>query len=521
MPDYIIPPTNLFPGCTVWAYLRDSGGDGQEQSVPQQKEEISEYCKRHRLILAHVFSDTAKSGGSVEGREAFEDMLDMSSDPDLRPRGVLLWNFARFSRDLDDSSYYKALLRKRGIVVHSLTDPIPEGVYGRVVETFIDIANEEKRRQTARDVKRALAALVRQGYSPGGTPPRGYISVPVEIGKKRDGSARVVSRWDPDPELWDLAKIAWNMRAEGRSLQEITRETKGKLYKSSSCWYSFFGNKSYLGIGKCGDLEVPDHHAPMIDQSTWDMVGKLRRKPCTSAGNPRHPRRIAFPSLLSGLAVCGHCGYSMTRAKSKQKNGKYWHYYVCGRKINHAYDSCSGRQVNGIRADELVLDAVLNRVLTLDFLIDVLDQAKEMMQNTDDIDKQIESIREDLNQVNRAIDNLLDLAEVFGAKAAGDRLKEREIEREKVNQSLRELEGKRIAAKIEITCSALEAVIAFWRDEIITASKANDILSLKAIIRRFVSKVELEYNKTTIYYKFPIDSLKELRVEFIGTFGGT
>ena len=35
MPDYIAPPTTLPPGSVVWGYLRDSGGDAQEQSVPQ------------------------------------------------------------------------------------------------------------------------------------------------------------------------------------------------------------------------------------------------------------------------------------------------------------------------------------------------------------------------------------------------------------------------------------------------------------------------------------------------------
>ena len=69
----------------VWAYLRDSGGDAQEQSVPQQKAEIQAYCRRHNLILGHIFADVARSGGSVIGRDAFNDLVDMVKDPDLRP----------------------------------------------------------------------------------------------------------------------------------------------------------------------------------------------------------------------------------------------------------------------------------------------------------------------------------------------------------------------------------------------------------------------------------------------------
>ena len=111
MSEYISPPSSIKSGSLVWAYLRDSGGDAQEQSVPQQKEEISKYCKKHGLILGHVFADVARSGGSIVGRDSFNDMIDMAADSELRPAGLLIWNFARFARDLDDSSYYKSLLR--------------------------------------------------------------------------------------------------------------------------------------------------------------------------------------------------------------------------------------------------------------------------------------------------------------------------------------------------------------------------------------------------------------------------
>ena len=71
MPDYIAPPTTLPPGSLVWGYLRDSGGDAQEQSVPQQKAELTSYCQHYGLVIAHIFADVAKSAASVVGRDAF------------------------------------------------------------------------------------------------------------------------------------------------------------------------------------------------------------------------------------------------------------------------------------------------------------------------------------------------------------------------------------------------------------------------------------------------------------------
>jgi len=55
-------------------------------------------------------------------RHRFNEMIDQSQHPATRPTGIITWNYARFARDLDDSQYYKATLRKGGIVIHSLND---------------------------------------------------------------------------------------------------------------------------------------------------------------------------------------------------------------------------------------------------------------------------------------------------------------------------------------------------------------------------------------------------------------
>src|SRR5690606_10149792 len=141
-------------------YLRDSGGPSQEQSVAQQEQAVSAYCQRYGFFLANIFRDVARSGGSVVGRDGFMAMMDLSQDENARPAAIIIWNFARFARDYNDFVYYKATLNKRGITVHSLTDQIPvDDFAGRIVETVISLANEEKRRQTSKDVKRGLRSL--------------------------------------------------------------------------------------------------------------------------------------------------------------------------------------------------------------------------------------------------------------------------------------------------------------------------------------------------------------------------
>lgn len=512
MPDYMPPPAALPPGSMVWAYLRDSGGEAQEQSVPQQKAEIQTYCQRHNLLLGRIFADIAKSGGSVIGRDAFNDLVDMVKDADLRPRGLLLWNFARFARELDDSSYYKALIRKQGVVIHSLTDPIPDGTYGRVVEVIIDITNEEKRRQTSRDVKRALAATVRRGYASGGFPPRGYKAEEVVIGTKRDGSPRTVSRWVPDPENWDLVVLAWKLRSQGKSYGEIQEATHGLLYNSKSCWPSFFANKTYLGVGKCGDLEILDHHPAAVDQATWDAVQKIQaahpKRGKTS--HPAHPRRLASPSLFSGLAVCMECGSALFYSRSNTQAGRNftWPYYMCGKKTRYGWDSCEGRMINAARAESSILDTVLNRILTPDFIQNLLAETKAQLADTSAIERDIERLEKQVKETQKAIQNLLDLAETYGAQAAGARLHAREAELAVYQAEIRELQSKKAAAQVEISPEALSLALAVWRGQIETASQSGDIRVLRSLLfPRFITKIELGYDRARLWYSFPLDTL--------------
>jgi DNA invertase Pin-like site-specific DNA recombinase len=76
MSEYIYkPPKSLSPGSMVIAYLRDSGGPKQEESIGQQERAITEYCRQYGLILQKIYSDTA-SGRKTKNRDQFIQMFN-------------------------------------------------------------------------------------------------------------------------------------------------------------------------------------------------------------------------------------------------------------------------------------------------------------------------------------------------------------------------------------------------------------------------------------------------------------
>lgn len=496
------PPASLRPGALVWDYLRDSGGSSQELSVLQQAQEVERFCAQYGFVHVRSNRDVARSGTSTVGREAFLEMIDLLREPKLRPDAILIWNFARFARDVSDAQYYKSLIRKYGVVIHSLTDPVPDSEYSLIVETLIDFSNQEKSRQTGRDVKRALNSLNTQGYSIGGTPPRCYLAEKVQIGEMRDGTPRVVSRWIPDPELWDLGKLAWQMRAQGSSYGEIQQATAGRLYKSIGSWNSFFANESYLGIGKCGDEKIPDHHPALVDQETWDKVQKLRKSHTrVSAGNSaNHPRRKHAPSLLTGMLFCIHCGSAMD--VQIHKNG--WRCYICGKKARGDWDACPQRMVNARNVEIILLNSLLNRILTPTYFNTLLSAVQARVSDQSVNERKIKDLQASITKIDRAISNLLKIIEEQGSESAAIRLKERESEKAVLQTQLTSIKAEIASSQLEISPEALEQVFEDWRNQVVTSLKNEDILAVRVILKEFITRIEVDYDRVRISYRYPI-----------------
>ena len=62
---------------------------------------------------------------------------------------------------------------------------------------------------------------------------------------------------------------AFQMWAAGYGLREIHSETKLFASGNNSSYASMFRNRSYLGIAKFGEEELPDHHPALVDQEIW------------------------------------------------------------------------------------------------------------------------------------------------------------------------------------------------------------------------------------------------------------
>jgi len=503
---YLPPPSALQPGSIVDTYRRDSGGIRQDQSTVQQLKELQDFCAAHGLVIRHNFCDEAKSGGSTAARDDFNRMIDLYRREEDRPTALLLWNYARFARDFDNAIYYKSLLRTYGIVVHSLNDAVPEGDYGKIIEFFIDLSNEEKRRQTSADAKRGLRELVQKYGCVPGSAPTGFKREQVFIGHRRDGSPHIAHKWIPDPELIPRIQRAFEMRSSGRTLGEIQKETH--LFGSINSYATFWPNSIYIGTLHFGDLIIEHYCEPMISKETFDAVQERQKhftrwKSTKDSGSINHPRRVNSRFLLSGLARCARCDSPLYGHSSKKPSGYHLDSYFCTRAYRKR--DCVKTRIPSPFIENKIIEVLADKILQPQYLKHIhaelsagqTDRLAEQAARKKDLSSQLTKLRKQKTRIADAI------AEGGHSRTLLDRLTALELEET-------ELLTRQIALQTETEIPLPEPnpkAIASALSNLRSVMASSDLEAKRTILRGYIHHITVARDKNkifgTIYFRYP------------------
>ncbi len=293
------------------------------------------------------------------------------------------------------------------------------------------------------------------------------------------------------------------MRAEGATAQEMLDKTG--LFKGRNGLSWFFRNKTYLGVRKCGEIEVEGAHEPLIDRDTWDRIqATLRTRPKRGGSWPvghLPARRVASPYLLSGLMKCAHCGSAMIGSFDRLPSGTKWRLYVCGRRKREGRRACPTGKLKASLVEGEVMRRVMNRILTPAYTSDLLDAANgKLNEEAASLDGKIARVRRRLSEINRAICNLLDLAESQGSAAARDRLAERETKKARLEGELQSLVKRKAQAKFEVSEEVMKVALSKMREEL----DIGDVQTKRNVLRSFIDRIEAERERARLWYTFPL-----------------
>ena len=371
------------PGSRVAGYARDSGGSRQELSVDQQQAAIAKHCQERGLTLSRLFVDAARSGGAVAGRDQFLQMVDYLQD--APEAGVIIWSYARFARQYDDLQLYTAILRKAGKEVVSLTDPVPEGLEGRLLESIYAYKDAKFRVDLARDVRRGqrYIAEVYHAY-PYGVAPMGYLRVPITTDTEhRDGSRRALYGLAPDPETAPVVRQAFEMRADGASYSEIGDALlRWPVYKQVG---RLLHNRIYRGELATATYSVEGFCPPIVSDALWLAAQDVNKRRKMEIGFD-HPRRVRSTYLLSGLLACAVCGRAMVGLSCIVAGGEYRYYRCCS---ISGLVKCGARPIVVDQLDQRVLAVVREQALSRQVLDDVAAELARMQVQVDNLAERI------------------------------------------------------------------------------------------------------------------------------------
>lgn len=560
--DHIMRPDCPLPsGASVVAYCRDSGNEDQERSVSQQQEAIREYCAKHSLVLERIYTDTAKSGGSAETRTALNEMLSelrarfkpirdrakRAKQADSQPFGLVVWKSNRLSRDSIEATHIKSDLRMRSLTIVSLVNQGETGDAGldALIESLQQYQDEKALEELSGNVKRGLAQLIsirdtdpvfRQhnprwptrdgryiGIRPGAVPV-GYKGERVVVGVNRRGEIREVQRIVPDPEKWEAARLAWEMRHGGAGISDIHHATR--LFKYIAGYTIMFRNRLYTGDLEYSGKVYKDFVPALIPREWWEEeqanIGKRAEMRVGRRADPeRHPRRVFSRHLLSGLLVCTACGvdHKMHGESIPARRGRgQWDYYICDKRKNTNTTLCSLPRISAKALEKTVIDWLMENVLTVEMLRPLaVEIARDLSAGDNQLVVRLDAAKRQLETVRRAIEHLLNMIEKGGSSALETRLRKREGEERNLHIEIAQLQRKVEASQAIVVPS--DDQIKAWVDSIRAALTGNDIALIRHTLRLLVHRVEVTgKQKAVLYYAPPMPSLSELDLKGAPTY---
>lgn len=325
------------------AYVRVSTDEQTELSPDAQIRVIHDAAKTDGYIIPEDYIFIEKkgiSGRKADNRPEFQRMIAIAKSQTPAPFNRLyVWKFSRFARNQEESVFYKSILRKKcGVDIKSVSEPVMEGMFGRLIESIIEWFDEYYSINLSGEVLRGMTEkALRNGYQT--TPCLGYRAV-------GGGKPHVI-----DDQEYQIVEFIFSQYHEGKDMTRIARECNRRGYRTKRGNHferrtieRMLKNRFYIGTVEWNGITFQGSHEtrPSVTALFAENSERLNRE------YQPHYRREASSCKhwLSGLLVCGICGSSLALQVSNTrkrpscfqcwKYAKGFHTTSCSISVNKA-----------------------------------------------------------------------------------------------------------------------------------------------------------------------------------------
>ena len=329
------------------AYVRVSDERQDEYSPDSQLKKIRENAAKDGYFIPdeYVFYDDGISGKSVKRRDDFNRMIAIAKEKDHPFDRIYVWKFSRFARNQEESMVYKNLLQKKGVSVKSVSEPVPEGPFGSLIERIIEWMDEFYLINLGVEVTRGMNEKVSRG-EPAVPAPFGYLNAEkTYIPDDESGAA-------------DVVREIFQRYADGEKQREIAvslgqrgiRTDRGNMPENRWIDYILW-NPAYIGkirwtpdgskvVSKRDytneNIQIIDGNwQPLISMELWEKVqGMLAAQ---KKAYPKYAKRQQpIQYMMKGLVRCSACGGTLAMSANGSKKSPARYLQCC----NYAKGRC-------------------------------------------------------------------------------------------------------------------------------------------------------------------------------------
>ena len=353
----------------VAIYVRVSS-DSQDinNSVEAQTAECEAFAKRYNSIVIKIYVDEAESG-LASNRPQFQEMVYDALSTEKPYDVILVWKFSRFSRDKLDNALYKNRLRKRGVRIISIKEPIDNSPAGQMMENMIESMDAFYSANLSQDVRRGQRQVAARGYYPGNCAPYGYKLQKVQ----EEGGKAFHNIFVANPPYDQIVRRIILEAGAGKSANEIRAglnqdgipAPKGGRWADSTI-HQMVHNLHYAGFivwgvsSTSGDPPViaPGRHEPIVSDEEMQQAIQVFASKFHKLVNPR---QTASDYMMSSMLRCRLCGEDLTVRNNTTKGIAY---YVCKARKEDGIAGCQLPYINIERFDKKFLEVMLEDVLS-------------------------------------------------------------------------------------------------------------------------------------------------------------
>ena len=496
-------------------------------TIASQTTALLEYAQAHgyQVPLPWQFQDEGYSGATL-ARPGLEAVRDLAAQGQIT--AVLVYSPDRLSRKYAYQILLAEEFARCGVELVFLQSPSIRTPEDQLLVQFQGMIAEYERAQIAERCRRGKRHRAQQGLvNVFSHAPYGYRYV-----KKTETAAAYYQVVEAEAQV-----VRWIFDAytrQGLSLSAIARQLnerqiptrRGARHWIHATIWGIVRNPAYPGRA-CFN-KTQGHPAQRINRQVRQRGGlfsrRLARRPRPQAdwieitvpaliapetfalaqerlvkNKQFSPRRTVLPTLLQGILVCQHCGYSLYRSTSGKEKNRRCYYRCLGRdKARHPQGAvCGNRPVRQEELDQLVWQEILRLLEDPTLIQNEIDRRLEEAQNADPQRQREEILRREQTRLQNSTDRLLtayqeDLVPL-------QELRQRMPELRRQQQALdSELQSLQMAAQDQSQYLHLVQSLNQFRDRLRAQAEKLDVLERQKILRLLVREVVVGKDSITI-----------------------